>query len=131
MKARLTQEMSLNTMVRKMNLGEVFRTTENRLGQFIFHGEFRQAFVDLVAMKIPLPAIYVLEDEHGHYCALNEFANDFLTSLNAYITMNDDERYLVRRACETSVDVIIIRCNNSSEKVDHVLDILKTLKVVA
>ena len=130
-KANMTQEMSLDTMVRNIHLNEMLQKNPNQVGHFNFHGAFRQTFIDLVAMRIPLPAIYVIEDRDGNYHAAGEYANDFLTSLSIYITANEDERHLVRRAMETTVEVIIIRCNNSNEKIKNLLEILKSLKVTA
>ena len=128
-KANLSQELNLDMMLRTISLGEIFDEDSCR-GRFEFHGAFRQEFIDLVAMKITLPSIYFIEDRDGTYYAAGEYANDFLTSLDMYIGANDDARHLIRRAKETRVEAIIIRCNNTTEQVKNLSRILSSLKVV-
>ena len=121
-KANMTQEMNLDTVTRRLRLAEIIDRYNVK-----FHGHFRQVIVDLIAMRIPLPGIYVVEDHDGVYHAVGRYANDFLTSIEAYVSSNTDERHLVRRAMETPVELIIIRCTNSKEKIKNLFSVLKSI----
>lgn len=98
--------------------------------QYTSYGTFRPEMVSLAVLRLPFPAIFLLEDKQGNYHALGEYANDLITSIVTYLDdCADDDRHISRRVEDTRINLNIIRCTNSLDQVNNLQNLLKTLNI--
>ena len=139
MKANPTQEKYCDILKSNRTFGLIHQYSVSSIGtitkefqpaRYNFNGVFKQELLDMVAMRVPMPAIFMIEHKDGTFEAVGDYANDLLTTIISYLNDNDDDIQILRRVESNDQNINIIRCNNSPEKIQMLLDDLRANKVI-
>lgn len=87
--------------------------------------ELHEKRLQHILLGLPIPPIYLLEHQDVTYTVIK--GKDFVDTAAAIIEFQNDyePRHLVRKVCETEVQLITIRCNMPDHSIERLFQIME------